>query len=812
MAKKKTSSPWTIGYERFEPAEEGLREALCTLGNGYFGTRGAAYELVASKIHYPGTYIAGLYNRLATNVAGRTIVNEDFVNCPNWIFLTFKIGDEDWFYPSTVRILSYRQQLDMHKGVLSRRVRFQTKKGKKTLVETRRIVSMDDPHCGAFEYIITPENYSDLITVRTMLDGTVLNAGVERYRQLNSKHWKPLSLGRFDKNGAYLSMRTTQSKIEVAQASMIRLFSANREKRITTKSLMKGKERIGQEFRFVARAGHSYNIEKTTYIYTSRDEGISKPIAPAIESAKGLQRFGCLLDKHQQAWEELWDKVDIKIDGHNFTQRTFRFHMFHLLQTASLHNSKIDAGLPARGLHGEAYRGHIFWDSVYAMAFYDFHFPKISRALIKYRHRRLPKAREYAKDKGYSGAMFPWQSGSSGREETQIVHLNPMSGKWGPDHSSNQRHVSFAIAYNVWKHWERTRDHNFLYRNGAELFLSIAHFCSSLTKYEPKDKRYHTKGVMGPDEFHEKLPSSRKAGLKDNAYTNIMVVWILRKAKEVISALPDGQRERIKNKLKLTDKELTRWEDITEKMKIIVDSRGIIAQFDGYFSLQELDWEGYRSEYGNIHRMDRILKAEGESPDAYKVSKQADVLMAFYLLSLSDMKDIFHGLGYHFDKSMLRKNYNYYVQRTSHGSTLSKVVHCYISQLLGKPQEAWRWYLEVLKSDIHDTQGGTTPEGIHMGVMGGSIDMMFRGFCGLSFREDRVVINPDLPKKIQKVKFKFLYKDRWVWLTVTKNQITIFIQGIRGLTLGLPVEINDKLHYFPLEKVHKISVKSKRKK
>ncbi|NQT28236.1 MAG: hypothetical protein HQ570_01405, partial [Candidatus Omnitrophica bacterium] len=217
-----TSPPWTIVYERFEPAEEALREALCTLGNGYFATRGAVSESVASKIHYPGTYIAGVYNRLVTHIAGRTVVNEDMVNCPNWVFLTFKIGDSEWFYPSMSRILSFKQKLDMRKGILSRKIRFQNRKGHKTFVEMNRIVHMDNPHCGAFEYIIIPENYNEWITVRTMLDGTVLNTGVERYRQLNSKHWKASSLGSFERNGIFLSMKTSRSKIEVAQATKTR--------------------------------------------------------------------------------------------------------------------------------------------------------------------------------------------------------------------------------------------------------------------------------------------------------------------------------------------------------------------------------------------------------------------------------------------------------------------------------------------------------------------------------------------------------------------------------------------------------------
>ncbi len=345
-------SLWTITYERFEPAKEHLREALCTLGNGYFASRGAAAECVASKIHYPGTYIAGLYNRLITNVAGRRIVNEDLVNCPNWAFLTFKIGNNEWFYPSTSRILSFNQKLDMHKGILSRRIRFQNSKGQRTLVETNRIVHMGNPHCGAFEYIITPENYNEWVSVRTMLDGTVLNTGVERYRQLNSKHWKSHSLGSFKKNGIFLSMKTSQSRIETSLAAKIRIFASTKKIRPTIKHLMKGRERIGQEFRFFARERHSYSMEKTVSIYTSKDDDVKDPVNSAIEGATKPPRFKKLLMNHEKEWEKLWDKFDIQIEGNSFSQKAIRFHIFHLLQTASHHRTKIDAGLPARGLHG----------------------------------------------------------------------------------------------------------------------------------------------------------------------------------------------------------------------------------------------------------------------------------------------------------------------------------------------------------------------------------------------------------------------------------------------------------------------------
>jgi trehalose/maltose hydrolase-like predicted phosphorylase len=723
--------------------------------------------------------------------------------------LTFKIGNSDWFYPSISGIISYYQELDIREGILTRRIRFKNRKGQRTLIETNRIVHMADPHFGAIRYVIVPENYSEWIKVRTMLDGSVLNSGVQRYRQLNSKHWKSHSLEQFSRNGVYLSMKTNQSNIEVAEAAKIRIFAGKKEIRPSIKCLTKGEDRIGQEFKFFAKEKETYKIEKTVSIFTSNDKGIHSPVRAAIESVQNARSFKALVRTHKQAWDRLWRRFDIQIKGDDFSQMVLRLYIFHLLQTASLHNIKLDAGLPARGLHGEAYGGHIFWDEIFTTPFYSLHIPEIAKALLLYRYRRLPQARENAEKEGYSGAMFPWQSAISGKEETQVIHLNPMSGTWGPDYSCLQRHVSFAIAYNVWQYWKNTGDFDFLLNYGAEMILSIAQFGASLAKFDSKDGRYHTEGLMGPDEFHESLPGSSKPGLKDNAYTNLMIVWTILKAQKILSVLPEDHKTEILKKLRLRKKDFPRWDDITHKMKIIINSEGIISQFDGYFGLKELDWEKYKEKYGNIQRMDRILKAEGQSPDDYKVAKQADALMFFYLVPFSEAEGIFRRLGYSFDKNILRKNFEYYLKRTSHGSTLSKVVYCCLAQLLGNTKESWQWFRDVLESDVYDTQGGTTQEGIHAGLMGGSIDIVMRNFVGLNTLENTIKINPNLPKNWQKIKLRLRYKERWISLLITKNRVTILIQGPATKFYTFPVEVSGRVYFLLLGKTYKISLKKK---
>jgi len=667
---------------------------------------------------------------------------------------------------------------------------------------------MAAPHRAAIKYTITPENYEGWITIRSALDGTVQNTGVARYRQLNSKHLRPVSIGNFDRNGIFLSVKTSQSKISICQAAKTCIFKGNKELKPRGEIIKKGKAAIFQDFKIFVHKRDRYVIEKIVSIYTSKNMGVQNPLARAVSSVKKSHRFDKLLKSHIRVWDALWKRFDIEIQGGVFSQKVLRLHTFHLLQTASFHNRMIDAGLPARGLHGEAYRGHIFWDELYVMPFFNLHIPETAKALLLYRYRRLAKAREYArKDGGYKGAMFPWQSGSTGEEETQIVHLNPISGKWGPDYSRIQRHNSFAIAYNVWQYWKVTGDLSFLSHYGAEIILSIAQFGASLTKYNSRSKKYHTDGIMGSDEFHERLPGSSKPGFKDNAYTNLLIVWTLLRAQEILDILPERHKIRLLSKLKLNQKELNKWQDITRKMNIIINKNGIISQFDGYFKLKDLNWKAYRIKYGKIGRLDRILKAEGKSSNAYKAAKQADALMIFYLLPLSEIKDLFHRLGYKFNKHILKKNYDYYVHRTSHGSTLSEVVHCYIAHLIGRRRDAWQWFLNVLKSDIYDTQGGTTPEGIHAGVMGASINITLKAFAGIEIFDDRIGIKPDLPKSWKSIKLKVFYKGDWISLFITKRQVTIFIKGPKSKKCMIPFEIYGKPYSFVFGKTYKINSK-----
>jgi alpha,alpha-trehalase len=792
-------SGWLLVYEGFEPAQEGLREALCTLGNGLFATRGAAPWAVADGVCYPGTYLAGGYNRLVTRIAGRRVVNEDLVNFPNWLALSLRVsGEERWLDPRRADLLEYRQELDLRRGMLRRRVRFRDDRGRTTTVEEERLVSMHRPHLAALRVSVRPEDWSGTLEVRSALDGQVRNEGVERYRDLAGQHLEPLSAGEAATDLIWLKVQTSQSRLQVAQAARTRVLRGDGEVVAAPHITRSEPSRTHQLLQVEVGPEAPVVVEKTVALHSSRDRAISECGVAAREAAAGAGGFAELREAHALAWSHLWGRFDIEIDldGATADDRALtilRLHIFHLLQTVSPHTTDIDGGAPARGLHGEAYRGHIFWDELFIFPLLNYRMPEITRALLSYRYRRLDAARAAAREEGLRGALYPWQSGSDGREESQRVHLNPRSGRWVPDNSRLQRHVNIAVAYNLWQYYQVTGDREFLAFYGAEMLIEIARMLASLCTHVEVDDRFEIRRVMGPDEFHDAYPDADRPGLDNNAYTNVMTAWVMRRALEVLELLPADRRRELREVLGLEDAELIRFDAISRRMRVVFHDDGIISQFQGYGELEELDWEGYRRRYGDIQRLDRILEDEGDTPNRYKLSKQADVLMLFFLLSSSEIERLFTRLGYPFQYDTIPRNIEYYTRRTSHGSTLSRVVHSWVEARSDR-EASWRLFLDALASDVDDVQGGTTPEGIHLGAMAGSVDIVLRCYTGLAAQGGVLWIHPGLPKEVRRLRQRLRFQGHELCLTFTDDRlrVTVSESGARGpVRIGLHGEITE---------------------
>ncbi|RMI33559.1 trehalose-phosphatase [Nocardia stercoris] len=760
-----SAESWTFGYDGYDPPAERLREALCTVGNGYLATRGAAPESVAGPAHYPGTYVAGLYNRLTDVVDAQLVDNESMVNLPNWLPVRWRLADGDWFDPDRAELLSYRQELDLRRAVLTRRLRYRDSDGRITGVVQQRFASMRSPHLCALRTILTAENWSGPLTIRTGIDTGVRNEGVQRYRELSGNHWAATEVVRAEPASIVVSARTSQSRIPVAVATRTTTSTAVESRAVEVDHL------DGHDLVLDLESGASVTVDKIAAIFTGRDRAVSDPAQAALAAAGEAGTFAELLDAHTAAWEHLWSRLRMDIDGGLAGVRSVRLHLLHLVQTLSPHSADLDVGVPARGLHGEAYRGHIFWDELFVLPVLNVRFPAVGRALLRYRYRRLGEARNAARAIGCTGALFPWQSGSDGREESQRLHLNPRSGHWTPDASHLAQHAGLAVAFDVWQYQQVTDDRDFLVEVGAELLVEVARFWASRATYDHIDDRYHLRGLIGPDEFHTGYPGAPGTGIADNAYINVMAAWALGRARDALDLLAPRVRAELLEKLGVTADEQAHWAAVAKRLFVPFHD-GVISQFGGYEQLAELDWDRYRREYGDIGRLDRILEAEGDDVDRYRVAKQADVLMLFYLLSADELRDVLGQLGYDLPAEMIPRTVDYYLARTTHGSTLSAVVHAWVLARANRDR-ALEFFGTVLESDITDIQGGTTPEGIHLAAMAGSVDLLQRCFTGLEVRADRLIFNPRWPRALGTLSFPITYRAHRLTVRIRTDSLEI---------------------------------------
>lgn len=777
-------SEWWFGYEGFAPAAEGRREALCALGNGVFATRGSAPESAAGTDHYPGTYVAGFYNRLVSQVEGQEVEHESMVNLPDWLALSFRPAGGDWLDLSTMHVAGYDQHLDLRRGILHRAFTVTGTEGRTTRLTERRLVHMATPHLAALEWTITPLDWSGPMEIRSGVDGSVENRNVTAEHDLASRHLTDLETGTDAFEIVWVSARTTQSQRHVTVAARTRLLADGIPLDPESWTTFDRVDQIDQVAEVTVPRGSSLTVDKVAAVSTSLDRAIADTQRAALGWLADAASVDELVADHEQAWAHLWHRAHLELRSDDpAVARTLNLHTFHVLQTLSPHVVDRDVGVPARGLTGEGYRGHVFWDELFVFSYLNLRFPALTRELLLYRYRRLPAARRQARAIGCRGARFPWQSGSDGREETPTKFYNPRSGRWMPDNSRRQHHVSLAIAYEMWQYHQVSGDDDFLIDYGAELLVEIARFWTDLAEHDPVTGRYHIRGVMGPDEFHDGYPDRPGQGIDDNAYTNVMVSWVLQRARDIHQRLRDRAPEAWE-RLGVTGDEVHHWDKLGRRLHVPFHGDGIISQFAGYEHLAEFDWDSYRDRYGNIGRLDLILEAEGDTTNRYKAAKQADVLMLFYLFSADELTGLLAHLGYEFESARIPGIVDYYTARMTHGSTLCRVAMAWVLARTHRSR-SWSIFREALASDVADIQGGTTREGIHLGAMAGTIDLVQRCYTGLETREDALRLDPRLPDELHQLDFEFSYRSQRIQATITADRVELAATATTGR--GVPV-------------------------
>ena len=706
---------WKITENSFDPRRLRHFETALTQGNGYLGTRATFEE------HFPGeqrsTFVHGVFD-------DAPIVFSQLVNFPDWAQLDITLAGER-FSLAEGQLLDYTRELDLRTGLLTRLVRWQSPGGRVSKLEFFRFASLKDQHLTCQRLLVTPENYSAEIKITSRLD-----AGTETIRY---HHWHWLEQA-VEGPAIWLRMQTAATKIEAALAQRV-LFSGASQSEITMPDVVK---MPSINLTCQVETGQQIRYEKYSAIYTDRDCPDPKNEALKTLAQLTADPWEAQLQATTKAWQKEWDRCDVLIEGDHEAQLAIRFSIYHLLIAAPRHDERVNIG--AKTLSGYGYHGHAFWDTeIFMLPLFTFTRPQIAKNLLSYRFHNLPGAREKAREGGFEGAQFPWESAGDGREVTPTWVPNPANRKeliriWTGD---IEIHISSDIAYAINQYWQLTGDDAFMARRGAEVILDTAKFWASRLEWNPQTSQYHLSDVIGPDEYHDHVD--------DNAFTNYLARWHLRKAVQIAAWLQAYSPEiasQLFSKLSINDQTFTDWDTIASQIFCpAVNDRGLIEQFTGYFDRTDVLTCDFDPRTESIQS---LLGIEGANQS--QILKQPDVIMLMYLLPEL------------FDQATIQANYDYYTPRTdlTFGSSLGPSIQAIMATRLGSQADAYENFMRAARADLEDVRGNAA-DGIHGASAGGLWQAVVFGFGGLHIDGDSWHLQPHLPAHWKRLRFKFVW-------------------------------------------------------
>jgi trehalose/maltose hydrolase-like predicted phosphorylase len=668
-------------------------ESIFAIANGFIGTRASLEE--GSKVSRPATFAAGVY------VDGRGLKpGPALAVLPDWPRLTI-IVDGETLSMASGEVLEHRRTLDLRQGVLWREWRQQNPSGRITRVRLLRLASLADRHVLLQSVAVTAQNYRGRIELR---------AGFRASR------------GRSGRDRPILTRGAASAVVE-ARGTLVAMASGSVWQPHSAPAPLSDRHPAdhceGRWWRDVD-LGETIRLDRVVTVYTSRSVTNPRQAARAHVAMVKAQPVPTLAAAHVEAWRRRWDAAHVTIVGDEAAQRALRFAVYHLVATANPRDERASIG--ARGLTGETYRGHVFWDTeIYMLPFYVFTDPPAARALLMYRYHTLGAARQKAQTLGYQGALYAWESADTGEEVTPPLTAARDGRVVEVLTGQQEHHISADVAYGVWHYWRTTGDDDFIVGAGAEILVETARFWASRARIET-DGRAHIRAVMGPDEYHPTVD--------DNAYTNVMARWNLLCAADTLDVL---QRERpsewigMSARLALAADEAATWRGIADALVTGLDPEtGLFEQFQGYFDLQDVDVAGHRN--GEIKAF-----IQREQIQQSKMIKQADVVALCLLL------------WEQWPRAVHEANFRYYEPRTAHGSSLSPALHALMAARLGDGALARRYMQQASDIDLANKTGNAAG-GVHMAALAGLWQAAVFGVAGVRARVDGIALDPQLPE------------------------------------------------------------------
>lgn len=728
---------WQIREDTFNRKTLRAQETVYTNGNGYFCSRGTFEEGYPGAT--PATLLYGVFDTIAVG-------KEELANVPDWLLIKLFVNGER-FRLDLGKVLEYQRTLDMQKGVISRHVRWESPSGIRLSISVERFASLADEHVGCIRYSITAEEQSG-VAEKGATDGidivlwATLNTAVGNYDLM---HWETIDQGQEDEL-LWLHSQTRQTMVQLAQS-----MSFTTREQGFTREAFDSDIAPGIRLRGKLAPGATMTAEKLVVMYTSRDAG--DPVQNTIEQHTTLLRdsgYDDLLTRSIQSWSDYWRISDILIEGDDKAQQAIRYNIYQLRISTSTHDDRYS--IAAKGLTGFGYRGHVFHDTeIFMLPYVTYVHPSIARNLLLYRFHLLPAARAKAKDNGYEGAQYPWESTLDGSEATPESYIHPETGEQIPVlHGKIELHITASIALATWQYWYVTGDDTFMQAYGAEMLLSMAQFWASRAENHPEHGDYEINNVMGPDEWHEHV--------NNNAYTNYMAKWNIQTALDTLNWLhitAPGKARELEQQLDLTTERLDHWRDVAARLRIPRDQQtGVFEEFDGFFQLEPLDLEKYK---GRTKSYQGILGVE--EVQRYRIVKQADVLM---LLTVLNNK---------FDLQAKRANWDYYYPITDHdyGSSLTPALHAILACELGLVDLAYMLFMKGALVDLEDLRGNAA-EGVHDACCGAVWQAAILGFAGLRLTDDGFTTSPTLPESWTRLAFQCYHKGELLSIDLRKEQ------------------------------------------
>ena len=723
---------WLMTVDGWNADQEPSIEAVLALVNGYAGTRAAVEE--GSHVSMPAMFVNGVFNA-ATELVAQAAARPDhqviaaptpeLVVAPNWSRVQIT-ADGAPLTLDDAELIEQRRTLDMHRGVLVREWRVRSG-GKTTRLRSLRCVSLADRHVLVQVLEITPEDWFGQLTLDAIVDGDVRNEG-------NTRHLIEHQTQQID-GGRVLTAVTSEKRVPLAfaAASMVH----NGDGQALPAQDASSDTAIVQRYAIDVQQGTTYTLHKIVTVFTGRDD--ADPAARAAERLQQAQQVGVeqIVNDSAAAWAARWDDADVEIASSDDAQRQARFAMYHLIGTANPEDERASPG--ARGLTGERYKGHVFWDTeIFVFPFFVYTHPPTARALLMYRYHTLPAARDKARAFNYRGALYAWESTDTGVDVTPEFVYNAAGARLEILTGIEEHHISADIAYAAWQYWHVTGDDQFMLDAGAEMIAEIARFWASRAE-RGDDNRYHIHKVIGPDEFHEHCD--------DNAYTNMMAQWSLRRGIEIVNWLKDNHPNRwqqITQQINLQDAELAEWREVAVRLVNNFDSQTkLFEQHRGYFALQDFDLQTLEPRK---QTMDVVLG--WQRLQQTQIIKQADVIMLLFLL------------GDEHDQGIHEANYRYYEPRTAHDSSLSPGFHALSAARRGDLESAQRYWQRAANIDLNYTQGVTAAGGVHSATLGGMWQALVFGFGGMYAGGDEPRFDPHVPSGWGTLRFRVQWRGR----------------------------------------------------